>query len=237
MPGIVRPLAHLAVTALLVSACGGDGASGVVSADGRLEVTGAWVWATPPTSEEAAVYLAVRNSGDTDDRLLGAQSGRCMSMLPHETTIDADGVSRMTEATAAEMRVPAGELVLEPRALHLMRRPRHAAGRRRGLGGAARVRAGGCGHGVGRGATARLRCRTPGARSGRGPPRCTHLRRPAPPGPIWCCRTGVPGVNSSGRWCATPAGSRWAPARRRSCRAASPPRSPSTGWCGPSSTG
>ncbi|MCB1000517.1 MAG: copper chaperone PCu(A)C [Acidimicrobiales bacterium] len=121
MPGIVRPLAHLAVTALLVSACGGDGASGVVSADGRLEVTGAWVWATPPTSEEAAVYLAVRNSGDTDDRLLGAQSGRCMSMLPHETTIDADGVSRMTEATAAEMRVPAGgELVLEPRALHLM---------------------------------------------------------------------------------------------------------------------
>lgn len=106
---------------LVASGCGGDDPSGVSSADGTIVVRDAWVYATPPSVTEAAVYLVVHNDGDAVDRLDGAQSGRCMSIMAHETTIDDEQVSRMEEVDPSRLEVAAGgELALEPRGLHLM---------------------------------------------------------------------------------------------------------------------
>lgn len=96
------------------------GCAGSQPSSGRLEVLDAWTRPTPATSGEAAIYFVVANGARTDDRLLGGQSASCMAVTVHETTID-DGISRMREATAEALTVPAGgRLALEPNGLHLM---------------------------------------------------------------------------------------------------------------------
>jgi periplasmic copper chaperone A len=112
--------ARVAAVALfcLLFGCSGEPGSG---APGDLVVLDAWTRPTPPGSTEAAVYLRVVNGSEVADQLVGGQSDRCMSMLVHETAVDADGVSRMTLATPSELTVPVGgTLELEPSGLHLM---------------------------------------------------------------------------------------------------------------------
>lgn len=117
----VRAGSLLLIAGLAVFGCGEDDTSGVASADGAIVVRDAWVYATPPSVTEAAVYLVVRNDGGVADHLDGAQSGRCMSIMAHETTIDDEQVSRMQEVDPSRLEVaPGGELALEPRGLHLM---------------------------------------------------------------------------------------------------------------------
>ena len=85
-----------------------------------LTVEDPWMRPTPPGIDEAALYLAVINDSDSDDRLLSAESSGCMVVTPHLTEID-DGVSRMTESGGDELDMAPGDrLVMEPNALHLM---------------------------------------------------------------------------------------------------------------------
>jgi copper(I)-binding protein len=87
---------------------------------GVLTVEDPWMRPTPPGIDEAALYLAVINDSDSDDRLLSAESSGCMVVTPHLTEID-DGVSRMTESGGDELDMAPGDrLVMEPNALHLM---------------------------------------------------------------------------------------------------------------------
>lgn len=65
-----------------------------------------------------AGYMVIKNTGSTDDSLIGAQADFAMAML-HETTIDANQVATMKEVS--EIPVPAGQTVeLKTGGYHIM---------------------------------------------------------------------------------------------------------------------
>lgn len=85
-----------------------------------MTVTGAWTRPTPPGSDEAAIYLTIRNGTDAADRVVAASSPACMVVTPHLTEI-TDGVSQMSESGGDQLDMdPGAELVMEPNGLHLM---------------------------------------------------------------------------------------------------------------------
>jgi periplasmic copper chaperone A len=110
----------LVLAAVLASAaCGGDEDALVVS-DG-LAVLDAWTRPSPPTVDEAAIYVTVENREAPDDRLVGAASDRCVVVTPHLTEVDDDEIARMTEADTDQLGLRAGEAVeMTPNGLHLM---------------------------------------------------------------------------------------------------------------------
>ena len=117
LAGRVPPPPVLVSVAL--AALGGACAGG--SSAGSIVVSYAWTRPTPTGATDAAIYLEIDNGTDVADRLLGAQSDRCMAVQVHATSIDADGVSRMAEAGAEATRIEPGQLlVLAPNGLHLM---------------------------------------------------------------------------------------------------------------------
>lgn len=102
----------MVVLALVLSACGGSGAT---------EITDAWAGSTPPGAETAAIYLSVANGTGSDDRLVGFASDRCEAAELHATSIDDQNVMRMRPATPEALTVPAGgELVMVPGTMHVM---------------------------------------------------------------------------------------------------------------------
>lgn len=75
--------------------------------------------ATPAALATGAVYMALTNTGDTADRLVGATTDVAAAVEIHETH-DDDGIMRMRPLPDG-LEVPAGEtVVLEPGGLHLM---------------------------------------------------------------------------------------------------------------------
>ncbi len=79
----------------------------------------AWARATPPGTENGAVYLEIHNHGDEDDRLLGAAMDVSDRVEIHLTS-ESDGVYRMAEVEDG-VDVPAGERVsFEPKSYHIM---------------------------------------------------------------------------------------------------------------------
>lgn len=75
-------------------------------------------WARESVTRTGAVYLAVRNGGDQDDRLIGVASDVADRAELHASVME-DGVMRMRSVEAVE--VPAhGEAVLGPGGLHVM---------------------------------------------------------------------------------------------------------------------
>jgi periplasmic copper chaperone A len=115
-----RPPLLAALVALggpIGAGCGGDEAA--VDTDG-FAVLDAWVRPSPPGVDEAAVYVTVENRDAPDDRLIGAESDRCMLMSPHVTEID-DDIARMSEADEDRLGLGVGERVtMEPNGVHLM---------------------------------------------------------------------------------------------------------------------
>ena len=82
-----------------------------------LEITGAWVRATPPGARTAAAYLTIANQGPAD-RLLGAASPAARELQLH-TEAAAGQIRVMTPVAAIEL--PAGGIVrLEPGGSHIM---------------------------------------------------------------------------------------------------------------------
>lgn len=114
-------MSRLALAGLLALAgCGGGAADAIVEDDG-LAVLDAWTRPSPPTVDEAAIYVTVENRGAPDDRMIAAESDRCVVVTPHLTELDEDDVARMTEADVDQLGLAAGGRVeMSPTGLHLM---------------------------------------------------------------------------------------------------------------------
>ena len=79
----------------------------------------AWVRATAPHVTTAAIYLTLHNPGVTDQTLVRVSSPQARTLELHETTTDAQGVSRM--APLKEVIIPAGgKVALTPGGKHIM---------------------------------------------------------------------------------------------------------------------
>jgi len=79
----------------------------------------AWARATPPGTENGAVYLMIHNHGDEDDRLIGAEMDVSDRVEIHQST-ERDGMYRMAELEDG-LDIPAGEQVsFEPKSYHIM---------------------------------------------------------------------------------------------------------------------
>lgn len=108
-----------AVLGVALAGCGG-GSDALVESDG-MAVLDAWTRPSPPTVDEAAIYVTIENRDAPDDRLVGAASDRCVVISPHLTTIGDDEVARMTEADADQLGLRTGERVdMTPTGMHLM---------------------------------------------------------------------------------------------------------------------
>jgi copper(I)-binding protein len=83
-----------------------------------LELEGAWVRALPPSQENTAAYLTVRNPGEVAVTIVGGSAGIAQTVEIH-TTREIDGYMRMEQLL--ELSVPAGQSVqLAPGGTHLM---------------------------------------------------------------------------------------------------------------------
>lgn len=117
----MRSATAAVLAALLLAACGGDDASDALVIDDGLAVLDAWTRPSPPTVDEAAIYVTVENRDAPDDRLIGASSDRCVVVTPHLTEVDEDEVARMSEADVDQLGLVAGDRVeMTPTGLHLM---------------------------------------------------------------------------------------------------------------------
>lgn len=114
-----RLIAAGAVLLVLPACAAGDGDAVLV--DDGLAVLDAWTRPSPPTVDEAAFYVSIENRDAPDDRLIGAESERCVVVTPHLTEIDENDVARMTEARTDQLGLGRGERVeMTPNGLHLM---------------------------------------------------------------------------------------------------------------------
>jgi copper(I)-binding protein len=96
--------------ALIAASCGSGGG---------LTIEDPWARPTAPGAENAAFYMEISNSGDSDV-LTGASSGRCTKTEVHATTM-TDGVMSMAPATVEALIVSSdSSLVLEPGGVHVM---------------------------------------------------------------------------------------------------------------------
>jgi periplasmic copper chaperone A len=90
----------------------------VAQATPPLSVEDPWVRESPPGTEVNGAYLALRNDGDEDVKLVRVGSPHFSRVEMHET-VGEDERSRMRRVE--DITVPAGESVaLEPGGLHLM---------------------------------------------------------------------------------------------------------------------
>lgn len=111
-----------AVAAVLgATSCGnGDDPDGAIVVAGGMAVLDAWTRPSPPTVDEAAIYVTVENRDAPDDRLIGASSDRCVVVTPHLTMVD-DDIARMVDADGDQLGLRRGERVeMTPVGLHLM---------------------------------------------------------------------------------------------------------------------
>jgi periplasmic copper chaperone A len=75
-------------------------------------------WARPAASGNIAAYFVIENGGDAD-RLIGIGTAVAKAADLHSTTIDAQGVGRMTPVQAVD--IPAGATAtFAPGGLHVM---------------------------------------------------------------------------------------------------------------------
>lgn len=86
---------------------------------GALELNAPFARATLPNAPVAGGFLTIVNTGDTDDRLLGAEVAFAKEAQIHEMAMEGD-VMKMRQHEDG-LDIPAGEtVVLEPGGYHLM---------------------------------------------------------------------------------------------------------------------
>ena len=81
-------------------------------------VSDAWVRATPPGADNAAVYFTVVNKGRTADSLVSASSSITANAMVHRSMVTG-GVAHMEMAGPVELN-PGGRLSFAPLGYHLM---------------------------------------------------------------------------------------------------------------------
>jgi periplasmic copper chaperone A len=85
---------------------------------GQVEVSDAWIRATPPGAKVAAGYMVVRNKSAQPERLVGGSSPAAAKVQTHVQVKDGD-ILRMREVNGFE--IPAnGSFELKPGGAHLM---------------------------------------------------------------------------------------------------------------------
>ncbi len=90
----------------------------LAGADGGLSVDDAWVREAPPGAPMLAAYLVIRNTGDTDARLVAVESPDFAHVMLHQTEM-VGGVARMSHEDS--LAIPAhGSVRLQPGGHHLM---------------------------------------------------------------------------------------------------------------------
>jgi copper(I)-binding protein len=86
---------------------------------GALEVSHPWARETPPGATTGAGFLAVKNTGTTDDRLVAVEIADAAKVEIHQSLTE-DGVARMRPLENG-VALPAGqETALKPGGIHLM---------------------------------------------------------------------------------------------------------------------
>ena len=86
---------------------------------GAIAIEGAWMRQSPPRATAGAAWMTIRNTGETDDVLLGGSAPFAARLEVHEMAV-TDGVMTM-RMLADGIPIPAGETVtLEPGGLHVM---------------------------------------------------------------------------------------------------------------------
>ena len=86
---------------------------------GALQIGNPWALPPPPGAPSMAGYLAITNTGDTDDRLLGATAAFADRVEIHETRVDGD-VARMRKLDDGVLVRAGATVLLEPNGAHLM---------------------------------------------------------------------------------------------------------------------
>ncbi|MEQ8967803.1 MAG: copper chaperone PCu(A)C [Azospirillaceae bacterium] len=112
---------HRLVTGLAIAALAVITAAVAPSAQetGAIAVEAPWTRATPPGAPTAAGFLVLRNTGESEDRLVGARSPAAGTVEVHEMAME-DGVMRMRHLTDGLAVPPGGSVTLEPGGYHLM---------------------------------------------------------------------------------------------------------------------
>lgn len=106
----------LAVAALLLPAAFAQAHEYTV---GDLHIAHPWSLQLPPNAPNVAAYFVVHNNGNTDDRLLSAESPISDDTQLHAHAMSAAGAMRMQQVPTVV--VPAGkDLVFAPSAYHVM---------------------------------------------------------------------------------------------------------------------
>lgn len=85
---------------------------------GNLNVSGIWARVTPPKAKTGASYLMIKNSGTTDDLLIGVRSNVAGKTELHESKMEGDMMKMVHIGKAS---IPAGGmLMLKPGSYHVM---------------------------------------------------------------------------------------------------------------------
>ncbi len=114
MVGLIGALA-LALLAT-VNCGGGNGPGATAGKAGAMEVTNAYARGV---MDGGAVYFSMKNTGDTDDALIGVSTEAAGKAALHET-VTGEGTT-MKMQPVAEIEIPArGEATLEPGGYHVM---------------------------------------------------------------------------------------------------------------------
>jgi periplasmic copper chaperone A len=85
----------------------------------ELSVTAVWSRATVAGQEAGAIFARI-DGGDTDDRLMAAESSAANTVEIHEHAAGPDGVMQMRQVVGG-VPIPAGTRIdLKPRSYHIM---------------------------------------------------------------------------------------------------------------------
>jgi periplasmic copper chaperone A len=113
----IRIAALLLILPLLAACSSVNVRTQPAEASSDIEIAEPWA-RSEQAGENSAAYMEIANSGDVDDRLLGASTDIAATVEIHEIVADGQ-MMRMQEVDAIE--IPAGEtVVLEPGGLHVM---------------------------------------------------------------------------------------------------------------------
>ena len=93
--------------------------SGLQAASAAVEISDGWTRATPPGTKVAVGYFTLRNAGKLRRELLKITSPVSQAISIHQTSVDANGVSRMWPVGKLEL-APGETLRFEPVGRHLM---------------------------------------------------------------------------------------------------------------------
>ncbi|MBT6095162.1 MAG: copper chaperone PCu(A)C [Rhodospirillaceae bacterium] len=85
---------------------------------GKLEITGAWARATPPSAKNGGAFLTVSNHGATADKLISASTDAAKKTELHNH-INDNGVMRMRQVPHIDVPMH-GQAVLKPGSYHVM---------------------------------------------------------------------------------------------------------------------